>query len=317
MEKLVIVVGDTTSHGGEVLTGDLTFEISDRPAASVGDHVHCPIHGDTTIIEGYQTVTIQPSRHLAYEGCKTSCGATLIGGKQTICYIGFDDEPEPVAPHAHFEEVKKVEKEKHPPHPAKHEPKQAPHPIHHQNDEIQKRLESNSTHPNEDEFKLMVATVWGEGCSQSDLGWKAITSVIMNRVGFHRWKGYNKSVTSVIYNTGFDAVHSHLNLQFPKAIKYFFHNEDALTLYEKKRIHRLMEVIRPVYYQKQTTTHANYYYSPEAQRIAYETEKKKNPQQLKDGGRHPLIPSFLRDKTIHHVYVNIAHTDDLKFYFGP
>lgn len=61
----------------------------------MGDKVHCPIHGDTIITEGFQTVSFQPSQLLAYEGCKTSCGAELIGGKQLICFIDFDNLPTP------------------------------------------------------------------------------------------------------------------------------------------------------------------------------------------------------------------------------
>lgn len=52
-EKLVIVLGDRTSHGGTVITGDAALEISDKPAACLGDKVCCPLHGDTQIVEGF------------------------------------------------------------------------------------------------------------------------------------------------------------------------------------------------------------------------------------------------------------------------
>lgn len=315
MEKLVIVVGDTTSHGGEVLTGDLTVEISDRPAAGVGDHVHCPMHGDTTIIEGYQTVTIQPSRHLAYEGCKTSCGATLIGGKQTICYIGFDDEPEPTAPHAAFEEVKKAGNHSHPAQPVKHS--QGPHHKKRHKDELQKKLESNTVYPNDDEFNLFVATIWGEASNQSVTGWKAVGSVILNRVEKYRWD-YRKSVTDIIYNTGFDAVHSAKNKEFPKAIAYLFENNiHALTAFETMRMKALIEAVKPIYYEKRVITTANYYHSPKAQKKEHDEELKK-PYAIRDVGKHPLIPSFITgDPLVKEVHVELSPKDDLKFFYGP
>lgn len=323
MGKLVIVVDDTTSHGGKVLTGNPSFEISDKPAACVGDKVHCPLHGDTTITEGYQTITLQPSRFLAYDGCKTSCGATLIGGKQTICYIGFDDEP--VHPHTGFNEVKtsphknpdQLKTEAHPPHQTK---AKSADPIQDQHGSTpQQKTEKNTVYPNDDEFKLFVATVWGEACNQSVNGWKGVASVIMNRVKWHRWNPHNQSVTSIIYNTGFDAVHSQQNKQFKKAKKYLFHDDpSSLDPYETKRMRKLIEEIRPIYYHKKVITNANYYYSPKAQLQAYLEEKKKQqqPNQLKDVGKHPLVPSFLKDKSIKPVDVLLASTDDLKFYFG-
>lgn len=89
-EKLVIVLGDKTSHGGTVITGNETIEICDKPAACLGDKVSCPLHGETTIVEGFHTVMVNPNKTLAYEGCETSCGAVLIAGGQSIVFIDTD-----------------------------------------------------------------------------------------------------------------------------------------------------------------------------------------------------------------------------------
>lgn len=37
-----IVVGDRTSHGGVVVSGDITCTIDGQPVARVGDKVFCP-----------------------------------------------------------------------------------------------------------------------------------------------------------------------------------------------------------------------------------------------------------------------------------
>lgn len=91
-EKLVIVVDDKTTHNGTVITGNPSFEISNKLAACLGDKVMCPQHGETEITEGYTPLTLHPSRTLAYHGCKTSCGATLIGGGQGIVFVDVDDQ---------------------------------------------------------------------------------------------------------------------------------------------------------------------------------------------------------------------------------
>ncbi|EKD26199.1 MAG: hypothetical protein ACD_79C01310G0007 [uncultured bacterium] len=85
-EHLVIVVGDTTSHGGMVVSGNDILEVEGKAAACVGDAVHCPHHGETKIIEGFSGFVIE-SYNIAYDGCKTSCGAVLIAGKQSIFFI--------------------------------------------------------------------------------------------------------------------------------------------------------------------------------------------------------------------------------------
>lgn len=76
----VIRLGDPTSHGGKVVTVSAKYFLVDgKPVARVGDVCSCPIagHADCRIGEG-------SSRHLidgvevAYDGHKTTCGATLI-----------------------------------------------------------------------------------------------------------------------------------------------------------------------------------------------------------------------------------------------
>jgi uncharacterized Zn-binding protein involved in type VI secretion len=81
VKKLAIVVGDTTTHGGEVLTGAPKRRIMGLPMAHLGSDVVCPIHGATKIITAQKHYRVD-EMPLAVEGDLTSCGAFLIAGKQ-------------------------------------------------------------------------------------------------------------------------------------------------------------------------------------------------------------------------------------------
>lgn len=76
----VIRLGDTTSHGGKVLTSSAPhFKVDGVPVACVGDTCSCPIPGHVQC-----TITTGSSHHviggkaLAFEGDRLSCGATLV-----------------------------------------------------------------------------------------------------------------------------------------------------------------------------------------------------------------------------------------------
>ena len=78
--RKIIRLGDRTTHGGRVVSCKAEhFKVNGRPAACVGDKCLCPMpgHGTCTIIEGDSRHTID-GRPVAYEGHKTSCGATLL-----------------------------------------------------------------------------------------------------------------------------------------------------------------------------------------------------------------------------------------------
>lgn len=77
--KHVIRLGDPTTHGGTVVSASSTYEMFGKQVACLGDKVTCPVpgHGVCTIVEGDPIWTID-GRHVALEGHKTSCGASLI-----------------------------------------------------------------------------------------------------------------------------------------------------------------------------------------------------------------------------------------------
>lgn len=82
----VIRVGDATSHGGEVLNSSVEhFVVSGKPVVVIGDKCTCPVHGhqNCTIASGSATHSIN-GKAVAYDGDKTSCGATLISSLPTF-----------------------------------------------------------------------------------------------------------------------------------------------------------------------------------------------------------------------------------------
>ncbi|KAF4529968.1 hypothetical protein B566_EDAN018274 [Ephemera danica] len=80
MPRKIIVLNDTTTHGGKVISGAPGHTIDGRPIARLGDTVSCPQpgHGVNKIIEGDTSFCIG-GRPVALEGHKTECGCALIG----------------------------------------------------------------------------------------------------------------------------------------------------------------------------------------------------------------------------------------------
>jgi len=85
MSKKIILVGDSTSHGGSVISGSSTHTISGKAIARQGDLVSCPKHGDNKIIEGEANYLID-GIPVGLDGHSTECGAVLIGS--TSAYVG-------------------------------------------------------------------------------------------------------------------------------------------------------------------------------------------------------------------------------------
>jgi uncharacterized Zn-binding protein involved in type VI secretion len=82
----VIRIGDETSHGGKVLDSSVAhFVVSGKPVVVVGDKCICPINGhqNCTVASGSATHSIN-GKAVAYDGDKTSCGATLISSLETF-----------------------------------------------------------------------------------------------------------------------------------------------------------------------------------------------------------------------------------------
>lgn len=73
-----IVVGDRTSHGGTVVSGDSTFTIDGQPIARIGDKVFCKRCMKSTVITTSRFPTVSAfGQNMAYDQDSTSCGALL------------------------------------------------------------------------------------------------------------------------------------------------------------------------------------------------------------------------------------------------
>lgn len=81
MGELIIVLGDTTSHGGTVVTSSSFAAINGKGWARVGDMVSCPrCKGVFPICQGNESHR-ENGKAVAYHGCKVACGATLIASQ--------------------------------------------------------------------------------------------------------------------------------------------------------------------------------------------------------------------------------------------
>ncbi|KFX66552.1 PAAR domain-containing protein [Paraburkholderia fungorum] len=75
--KQLAYEGDSTSHGGKILTGSDRIKVKGRRAARVGDMVSCPIHGNNEIAEGGSSMK-DAGIPLSRAGDHTQCGSFLI-----------------------------------------------------------------------------------------------------------------------------------------------------------------------------------------------------------------------------------------------
>ncbi len=83
MGRPFIVLGDSTSHGGQVVGASGTTDTNGRRIARVGDQVTCPRkgHGGTTVIVSGDPTMIIDGQPAARHGDMTACGATLIASQ--------------------------------------------------------------------------------------------------------------------------------------------------------------------------------------------------------------------------------------------
>lgn len=83
----VVRLGDSTSHGGKVMSASTRHFIDGIGIARVGDLITCPQsgHGINSIVEGAATYLIG-GRMVALHGHRCACGCTLISSLVTATY---------------------------------------------------------------------------------------------------------------------------------------------------------------------------------------------------------------------------------------
>lgn len=89
MSRTLLAVGDKSSHGGVIVTGDPIMLIDGKPVARIGDLHACPQtypggvpHSTTPIVEGSACPNRPSIRGIpaALSGDTTTCGAQLLPG---------------------------------------------------------------------------------------------------------------------------------------------------------------------------------------------------------------------------------------------
>lgn len=87
MSRRVIVVGDRTTGGGEVLTGSPFTDINGMAVARVGDRASCPKHGGCFAIVTGDVTFLDEGQPLAREGDSLACGCRLLATRQSTVHL--------------------------------------------------------------------------------------------------------------------------------------------------------------------------------------------------------------------------------------
>jgi uncharacterized Zn-binding protein involved in type VI secretion len=75
----------STTHGGTPISSAARAKAGGSLVIRKGDTIACPSpgHGTTTITQGSSSVKAE-DKEVAYNGCTTSCGATIINGVTSV-----------------------------------------------------------------------------------------------------------------------------------------------------------------------------------------------------------------------------------------
>jgi hypothetical protein len=126
----------------------------------------------------------------------------------------------------------------------------------------------------DESFRVFCATIAGEAIGCSPATWRAIASVIINRVGVREWHRYLTPL-AVIANSGFDAF-AQENPPYKAAYKAFGSGWSAGL---STRLARLVDAVTGIYEgTEKPTTDAVLYYSPKAQSALH----KSNPAKYRE-----------------------------------
>lgn len=87
MSSPLIVMGDKTTHGGTVISADLTFDINGKYVARIGDKTVCPkCKGIFPITSGPSDLVDSSGNGYARHMDSTACGAKLISSQITTTW---------------------------------------------------------------------------------------------------------------------------------------------------------------------------------------------------------------------------------------
>lgn len=86
MGRIWIVVGDTTTGGGSVVSGSPFTDIDGKPVARIGDSVVCLRHGPTVIVSGDSSMIVD-GQPVARHGDGLACTCSLVAVQQAHVHI--------------------------------------------------------------------------------------------------------------------------------------------------------------------------------------------------------------------------------------
>lgn len=88
MSKSFVLLGDKTTHGGEVISASSTMIVNDKTVALIGDKVSCPKegYGINDIIEGSPEWS-SDSKAIVVDSCHCECGCQVVSSAPD-CAIG-------------------------------------------------------------------------------------------------------------------------------------------------------------------------------------------------------------------------------------
>lgn len=93
MRRYWIVVGDTTSRCGRVITGSPFTDIEGAAVARVGDYATCPLHGGAFAIVGGDPTLRVDGQPVALDGDLLACGCHLRSTVQRLVYVEVAPAP--------------------------------------------------------------------------------------------------------------------------------------------------------------------------------------------------------------------------------
>ena len=98
MNRPLIVMGDKTSHGGTVISADLTVDINGKNVARFGDMTVCPkCKGTFPITSGPSDLVDGSGNGYARHMDSTACGAKLLSGQITTTWSNESSIGDPAA----------------------------------------------------------------------------------------------------------------------------------------------------------------------------------------------------------------------------
>jgi len=87
--RAVVRLGDSSSHGGTVITASSKVRVGGAPVARIGDLHSCPVsgHGITAITSGAARCKVEGSP-VARDGDVVGCGAVLVASQVRVVVGG-------------------------------------------------------------------------------------------------------------------------------------------------------------------------------------------------------------------------------------